>query len=97
MIHSFGAGKDGSEPFAGLTVLSGQLYGTTAYGGAKKEGTIYTITPSGSESVLHSFPGGPGGRVPYATLTTMSGSLYGTTVWGGRTGAGVGTVFEYTP
>ncbi|MGP8101751.1 MAG: hypothetical protein ACLQHL_13495 [Candidatus Cybelea sp.] len=47
--------------------------------------------------MLHSFPGGAGGRVPYATLTTMSGSLYGTTVWGGRSGAGVGTVFEYTP
>ena len=97
VIHSFGAKGDGSEPFSGVTVLNGQLYGTTAYGGAKKEGTIFTITPSGSETVLHSFPGGSGGRVPYATLTTMSGSLYGTTVWGGRTGAGVGTVFEYTP
>ncbi|MFY9720789.1 MAG: choice-of-anchor tandem repeat GloVer-containing protein, partial [Candidatus Cybelea sp.] len=80
VLHSFGNGTDGREPFAGLTVLNGQLYGTTAYGGStnaldpsskptKKsttDGTIYTITPSGSEQVLHSFTGGPGGRVPYA-------------------------------
>ena len=75
VLHSFGGGSDGSQPYAALTVLNGQLYGTTAYGGtgaapdarrAKKpssEGTIFTITPSGSESVVHDFTGGPGGRV----------------------------------
>jgi uncharacterized repeat protein (TIGR03803 family) len=111
VLHSFGDGPDGSEPFAGLTVLNGKLYGTTAYGGSTTEpdlsskpskklatdGTIYTITPSGSEQVLHSFTGGPGGRVPYANLTVMHGALYGTTIWGGRGYRGVGTVFEYSP
>jgi uncharacterized repeat protein (TIGR03803 family) len=113
VLHSFGAGTDGIEPYAGLTVLKGQLYGTTAYGGSttgdpspdrtKKptsEGTIYTITPSGSEQVVHNFTGGPGGRVPYANLTVMSGALYGTTIWGGNPKGlkgGVGTVFEYSP
>ncbi len=115
VLHSFGAGTDGIEPFAGLTVLNGQLYGTTAYGGSTtkgsgrgsrtsrkptSEGTIYTITPSGSEEVVHNFTGGPGGRVPYANLTAMSGALYGTTIWGGNVKGpkgGVGTVFEFSP
>jgi uncharacterized repeat protein (TIGR03803 family) len=112
VLHSFGAGTDGAEPFAGLTVLNNQLYGTTAYGGTygtnaapnvkrklKSEGTIYTITPSGSEQVLHSFTGGPGGRVPYAGLTVMNGALYGVTIWGGNMKSlkgGVGTIFELT-
>jgi uncharacterized repeat protein (TIGR03803 family) len=104
VLHSFGDGTDGGLPFAGLTVLNGQLYGTTAYGGSKTpglssktNGTIYTITPSGSEQVLHSFTGGPGGRVPYADLAVFKGALYGTTLWGGRGKSGVGTVFEYSP
>ncbi|MGC1380464.1 MAG: choice-of-anchor tandem repeat GloVer-containing protein [Candidatus Baltobacteraceae bacterium] len=113
VLHSFGQGTDGSEPFAGLTVLKGQLYGTTAYGGSttvgsyprsafrkpSSEGTIYTITPSGSEQVLHSFTGGPGGRVPYSNLTAVGGALYGTTIWGGNAGlkGGTGTLFEYSP
>ncbi|MFZ1016856.1 MAG: choice-of-anchor tandem repeat GloVer-containing protein [Candidatus Cybelea sp.] len=113
VLHSFGEGTDGAEPFAGLTVLNNTLYGTTAYGGTSgkdagpnnkrklnSEGTIYTITPSGSEQVLHSFTGGPGGRVPYANLTAMNGALYGVTIWGGNLKGpkgGVGTIFEYNP
>ncbi|MGB8909897.1 MAG: choice-of-anchor tandem repeat GloVer-containing protein [Candidatus Cybelea sp.] len=114
VLHSFGNGADGSEPFAGLTVFKGQLYGATAYGGSTKsesgvnpahrrkpstEGTIYTITPSGSEQVVHNFTGGPGGRVPYADLTAMNGALYGTTIWGGNNGkrGGTGTLFQLVP
>ncbi len=114
VLHSFGIGADGSEPFAGLTVFNGQLYGATAYGGSTKsksgvnpahrrkpssEGTIYTITPSGSEQVVHNFTGGPGGRVPYADLIAMNGALYGTTIWGGNNGkrGGTGTLFRLVP
>ncbi|HEY1883104.1 MAG TPA: choice-of-anchor tandem repeat GloVer-containing protein [Candidatus Cybelea sp.] len=113
VLHSFGEKGDGIEPFDGLTVLNGVLYGTTAYGGTggkqagpdvqrkpTSEGTIYSISPSGSEQVLHSFTGGPGGRVPYANLTVMNGALYGVTIWGGNLKGpkgGVGTIFEYTP
>ena len=97
VLHSFGGKADGADPFAGVTALNGELYGTTAAGGSHKNGTIYSITTSGSETVLHSFTGGPGGRVPYANLTVFNGALYGTTLWGGRKGAGVGTVFEYSP
>jgi hypothetical protein len=63
------------------------------------EGTVYTITPSGSEEVIHNFTGGPGGRVPYANLTASNGTLYGTTIWGGNKGktGGTGTLFEVAP
>ena len=95
VLYNFGSGKDGSEPFAGLTALKGQLYGTTAFGGSKNLGTLYTITPSGSETVVHSFTGGSGGEVPDAGLTAIGGAIYGNTMWSaGRTG---GTIFEYTP
>jgi len=97
LLHTFAGGADGAEPYAGLTVLKGKLYGATGYGGPKKQGTIFTITPSGSESVLHTFARGPGGRVPYASLTAMGGALYGTTLWGGRPPAGVGTLFKFSP
>ena len=97
MLHNFGSGKDGAQPYAGITILNGQLYGTTAYGGKNKEGTIYTITASGAESVLHDFAKGANGRVPYADLTVIDGALYGTTVWGGIGFAGQGKIFEFTP
>ncbi|MBV9699599.1 MAG: hypothetical protein JO078_05680 [Candidatus Eremiobacteraeota bacterium] len=97
VLHSFGGKMDGTKPFAGITPAKGKLYGTTAYGGSKNDGTIYTITPSGAEQVLHDFTGAPNGRVPYANLTAVRGILYGTTVWGGVGGAGLGTVFKFTP
>jgi uncharacterized repeat protein (TIGR03803 family) len=45
VIHSFGSGTDGEEPEAGLTDLKGTLYGTTVLGGARGEGTVFSITP----------------------------------------------------
>jgi uncharacterized repeat protein (TIGR03803 family) len=57
LLHSFGstASGDGSYPLAELTRLNGKLYGTTYYGGACNEGTVFSITLSGTEKVLHSF------------------------------------------
>jgi uncharacterized repeat protein (TIGR03803 family) len=34
-LHSFGGGSDGANPGAGLTVVNGTLYGTTASGGGR--------------------------------------------------------------
>jgi uncharacterized repeat protein (TIGR03803 family) len=45
-LHSFGHGKDGSVPVAGLIFnAAGNLYGTDWYGGAYDDGTVYEITP----------------------------------------------------
>jgi len=68
-LFSFSGGS-GKNPSAGLIDVSGTLYGTTSYGGAYGEGTVFSITTDGTECVLHSFGSGSDGRCPEAALTT---------------------------
>jgi len=90
---------DGIEPFAGLVQgTDGNFYGTTAFGGANGEGTVFKITPSGTLTTLYSFcslSGCADGEIPYAGLVQASGNFYGTTYAGGTNG--YGTVFEIAP
>jgi uncharacterized repeat protein (TIGR03803 family) len=98
LLHSFSCchtKHDGTFPVARLTLVSGLLYGTTRSGGTGDAGTIFKITPAGSESILHSFAGRPDGSQPHDSLFLMNGTLYGTTSSGGSTSAG--TVFAQTP
>ncbi len=92
-IYTF-TGGDGANPHAGLIAdAAGNLYGTTVYGGANGNGTVFKVTPTGSETVLYSFTGGSDGANPEAGLIAdASGNLYGTTANGGSNG--VGTVFK---
>jgi uncharacterized repeat protein (TIGR03803 family) len=99
---------DGSYPVGGLILdQSGDLYGATAYGGGVCGGygcgTLFEISPSGSESLLHLFSGLPNdGSVPETGLyPDGAGNLYGTTEFGGSANAsncadseGCGTVYE---
>ncbi|MGA8535386.1 MAG: choice-of-anchor tandem repeat GloVer-containing protein, partial [Candidatus Tumulicola sp.] len=90
---------DGANPSAGLTNVNGTLYGTTRYGGDAFDGTVFSITASGKETVLHSFGSGSDGANPYAGLLNVNGTLYGTTENGsisGCGGLGCGTVFSIT-
>jgi uncharacterized repeat protein (TIGR03803 family) len=93
VLHIFG-GNDGLNPVAGLIMdSSGNLYGTTAYGGANGAGTVFKIDPSGTETVLHSFNSSVDGGYPYGGLVMdSSGNLYGTAAYGGSNGDG--TVFK---
>ncbi len=97
VLYSFGLLRhDGTNPAASLTPLNGLLFGTTYAGGDSNVGTVFTITPSGTESVLHSFPAysKKEGSIPMAGLTAYDGKLYGTT-----SGSGPcleGTVFSIT-
>jgi uncharacterized repeat protein (TIGR03803 family) len=53
VLHSFGKGKDGTHPYAGLVDLNGTLYGTTETGGKYEHGgsppddggTLFALTP----------------------------------------------------
>jgi uncharacterized repeat protein (TIGR03803 family) len=90
---------DGADIYAGLMQASdGNLYGTTAGGGAYDTGTVYEISPAGDFRTIHSFcakPGCPDGDTPYARLVEdANGNLYGTTYYGGANG--YGNVFEIT-
>jgi uncharacterized repeat protein (TIGR03803 family) len=82
---------DGYGPAGNLAMdANGNLYGTTGYGGTSNWGTVYELTPSGTETVLYSFPGGSGGEGPGGVIRDTNGNLYGVTSLSG------GTVFEIT-
>lgn len=76
----------------------GNLYGTTATGGKASAtcphgcGTVFRITPSGTETVLYSFGSSPGdGQGPSGALVQASdGNFYGATAAGGSTASGAG-------
>jgi uncharacterized repeat protein (TIGR03803 family) len=93
---------DGEYPGGGLIqATNGDLYGTTADGGANGYGTVFKITPSGALTRLYSFcsqSGCPDGRTPVAgLLQDTNGTLYGITSYGGTSSAcnlGCGTVFS---
>jgi uncharacterized repeat protein (TIGR03803 family) len=93
VLHSFD-GADGASPRGGLILDAvGNLYGTTAYDGASNFGVVFSLSPSGIETVLHSFIGGADGGYPFAGLVQdKAGNLYGTTPNFGAHGAGI--VFE---
>jgi uncharacterized repeat protein (TIGR03803 family) len=98
ILHSFARGADGANPNAGLVAdTAGNFYGTTQYGGRGCDGqgcgTVFKITPSGTETVLYRFAGGLDGASPLGGVALdSSGNLYGTTWLGGV--YGFGTVFR---
>jgi len=96
ILYSFTNGVDGGQPYSSLVRdPAGNLYGTTAVGGASGFGTVFKVDKTGKETVLYSFSGGADGANPWAGLTWgPKGHLYGTTEAGGS--AGFGTVFKIT-
>jgi len=100
-LHNFGNGNDGAGPSSELVFDSaGNLYGTTANGGAFNQGTVFELTPGTNggwtERVLHTFGNGQDGAEPIGGMIfDASGNLYGTTFNGGAHNGG--TVFEITP
>jgi uncharacterized repeat protein (TIGR03803 family) len=74
----------------------GALYGTTPFGGADGQGTVFKIAPDGTFTSLYDFTGASDGASPQAGLVIGSGgNLFGTTRYGGDYSAG--NVFEITP
>jgi len=98
VLYRFGGttaqSSDGQAPKAGLVFdASGNLYGTTSWGGKPGCGTVFKLAPNSrggwSESILYSFGCfGSDGFSPDADLVfDNQGNLYGTTPVGG-TGTG---------
>jgi uncharacterized repeat protein (TIGR03803 family) len=92
VLYRFMGPPDGYEPAAGLVAdAAGNLFGTTIWGGASDNGTVFKLSATG-ETLLYSFTGGADGRGPDTGLIRDSaGNLYGTTVSGGYSR---GTVFR---
>jgi uncharacterized repeat protein (TIGR03803 family) len=102
-LHYF-SGSDGFEigPVTLVRDKAGNLYGTTQDGGAYRWGTVFKLSPDGTETVLYSFTGGSDGGGPYAgVIIDAAGNLYGTTPYAGDLscdyGDGCGTVFKVAP
>jgi uncharacterized repeat protein (TIGR03803 family) len=91
---------DGYQPVSGLAQdSSGNVYGTTYYGGTSDCGTFYKITLgiTWTETGLFDFPCSWPGQWPYNVgypAVDSSGNFYGTTFEGGYLGQGM--VFEMT-
>jgi uncharacterized repeat protein (TIGR03803 family) len=92
VLYGFPGAADGNTPHAGvIRDSSGNLYGTTLYGGTTGTGVVYKLDATGHETVLHTFTGGADGSNPDAggVILDSTGNLYGTAGGGGTTGAGV--------
>jgi uncharacterized repeat protein (TIGR03803 family) len=104
VLFSFDS-TDGALPTGDLLNVGGTLYGTTYTGGSGSYctvgdgcGTVFSVTTSGTETVIYKFLGPPDGSAPNGGLTDVNGTLYGTTNSGGtcKDNFGCGTVFSVT-
>jgi uncharacterized repeat protein (TIGR03803 family) len=101
------SGGDGIEPQASLlSDSSGNLYGTTAFGGLYQQGAVFKLTPNSkggwTSNLIHSFNGKDGAYPSAPLIFDSAGNLYGTTSGGGANscsipGSGCGVVFELAP
>src|SRR5437867_1604128 len=99
VLYSFRGQPDGVFPYGALLFdRSGNIFGTTYYGGVNGIGAVYQLAPrltgEWKERVLYSFAGGGDGNSPISHLNFDSvDNLYGTTSEGGL---GSGTIFKLT-
>jgi uncharacterized repeat protein (TIGR03803 family) len=95
-------GTDGSTLVGGLIAdAHGDLFGTTASGGANGVGTVYEIAKTAhgyasTPTTLVSFNSTNGGNPQGSLIADAHGDLFGTTPFGGPSNTGYGTVFEIT-
>lgn len=94
-------GSNGSQPYNAVLFqgTDGNFYGTTQYGGANNQGTLFRMTPSGTLTTLYSFSGPDGAQPLGGLIQGLNGQFYGVTVVGGANTAcyeNCGTVFEFT-
>lgn len=91
VLHIFKGRADGEAPSGSLIDVSGDLLGTTFYGGGlgckdghvKGCGTVFEVTPSGREGVLYHFLGKAQGAMPNSGLTHFKSTFYGEAAAGG--------------
>ena len=94
IVYQFNPAPDANVPQGGLIAdSSGNFYGTTCDGGTHNKGTVFSVTPLGSEQILYNFQAQSDGFCPASGLIFDSaGNLYGTASNGGAQNGG--TAFE---
>jgi len=95
-LYSFTGGNDGGSPQSTLDSAPNTfLYGTTVTGGSSGNGTIFTVTTTGSLATVHSFSGSTDGASPFGGLITgTDGIFYGATETSGS--GNFGTLYQLT-
>ncbi len=97
-LYNFAGGSaSGANPWYVTLVqgTNGNLYGTTYNGGTSNMGTVFSVSTTGTQTILYSFKGGTDGANPTGGLTLgTDGNFYGTTQQGGSGTQGV--VFQLT-
>jgi uncharacterized repeat protein (TIGR03803 family) len=97
-LHNFasifggsGTNQEGANPYCGLVLSGGILYGTTDHGGRFGQGSIFAVNMSGGGFTnLHSFAGSANsdGANAEAGMVLVGDTLYGTTAFGGTNNQG---------
>ena len=100
-LYTFKGQPDAGSPYGGLILdKSGNLYGTTYYGGANGVGAVYElhkVARSWQEKVLYSFQTGGDANSSTTTLALdAAGNLYGTASAGGGQSCNCGGIFKLT-
>jgi uncharacterized repeat protein (TIGR03803 family) len=105
VLYSFTGGADGAWPQGPLVLdAQGNLYGTTEAGGLENGcggygcGTVFELSPNGTETILYAFTGGvDDGNPSGGVLRDAQGNLYGMTAKFENNKVYPGTIFELTP
>ncbi len=90
VLHAFAGAIDGIQPSSQVVLVGGNLYGTTADGGANTYGTVFELNSQGSEIGLYAFGGGST-DVSFPTASVVPGPggyLYGTGYFSGASNLG---------
>jgi hypothetical protein len=114
VLHVFkgNASGDGNTPVGSVIIdSSGNLFGTTGYGGTGNCvllgekvgcGTVYELSPPAqkggawTETILYSFPTAKQGYLPNGNLVfDKAGNLYGATMFGGGYGTTCNAFYQY--
>lgn len=104
ILYSFNGGSDGGGPEGALVFdHSGNMYGTTYYGGQGSgygNGVVFEVSPSPggwTESAIHAFAGGSDGSDPEnGVVLDSAGNVYGSTYLGGANNLGVVYELSYS-
>jgi len=102
IIYAFQGGADGIWPSGNLLIdASGNLYGTTMYGGSYTVctgygcGTVFELSPNGdgtwTKTLLYEFQGSSEGAYPSGLVFDKAGNLYGIT------DVAYGVIYELSP
>ncbi len=100
VLHVFGTPGDGANPSGGLVFdASGNLYGTTRYGGSSNVGIAFELSPTlqgrWAETIIHDFSATDGDDPLSSMIIDAAGNLYGAAPKDGE--YGFGSVFELSP